>query len=635
MEKLNQWMLAAILTICGAMTMGLTSCTDSIDNPVTPVTPEPEPEQQLSKYTIDEIRLAVRGGWIDEVMYSLTDQVKLYDIYEDGKCDVYDLSTTEVPEGAEVWDGETDPSLLDPSLLDAGTTTEEVSVVQYSGTWTVTNDLSKVSFVEKLNLDDYELMGALMLKTEMLFDEDSQFKALGGRVEKNDTLAVLIDKEADELLIIDTDDINLLINLYETGMITDGDAVATRAGGSTQTSEEIEKKIKEITDNKNYQRFLQPSLSVEDLKLSDWMGQFYKGLNPRLCDLSIPGARGIFTATYFRNENKDMMNEKIQYSFVTDLWKHGVRFFDLGAFDHSTFSTPESANYEYDDPLLNDPSGFRTLVFFMVTLKIALEEHPTETAIIMFNRPLNDQNYSLSYLKHFNNKADGYKEVTKLIHDVLAEYADITIMDYAPGIRLNDCRGKIVVMNCIDEEFMADGAKLGLNLYTRWSPWTLAAKSKGGMLRFPNGESAKIYEQTYKDYALEGNTEPTVKLDAISKTWDYAKGEPDVEAPVWVFNYAAGCLVNPAPSNGTRPTYRNYSFNSFYANPHVERLFRNNIGRKTGIVVFDYVGKSGRGSGTNSEFDCKGATAPLCVALNNFYMVKDHSISLDEGDTVK
>ena len=634
MEKLNQWMLAAILTISGAMVTGLTSCTNEIDNPVTLVTPEPEPEQQLSKYTIQEIRLAVQGGWIDEVMYSLTDQVKLYDIYEGGKCDVYDLSTTEVPEGAEVWDGETDPSLLDPSILDAGTTTEEVSVVQYSGTWTVTNDLSKVSFVEKLNLDDYELMGALMLKTEMLFDEDSQFKALGGRVEKNDTLAVLIDKEDDELLIIDTDDINLLINLYETGMITGGDAVTTRAGGSTQTSEEIEKKIKEITNDKNYQRLLQPFLSAEGLNMSDWMGQFYKGLNPRLCDISIPGARGAMTGFYTDSSVKDMMNEKTQYLAILNQWAQGVRFFDLGAFAHR-YKLPQSANYEYDDPVFSG-AGFPPLLWTaMLSLKALLEKYPTETAIIMFDRPLNDQNYSDSYLKYFNNKADGYKEVSQLLHNAMVENNNITIVNYAPGIRLNDCRGKIVVMNCIDDEFRADGAKLGLNLKTKLSPWTLGTNGNSGMCDFPNGESAMIYEQIFKDYALEGNAEPTAKLDAISKAWYYAKRQTQSESPVWIFNYAAGCLVNPAPSSGTRPTYRNYSFNSFYANPHVERLLRKNIGYKTGIVVLDFVGKNGRGSGTNCEFDCKGAIAPLYIALNNFYLVKGRRISLDEGDTAK
>lgn len=98
--------------------MGLTSCTDSIDNPVTPVTPEPEPEQKLSKYTVEQIRNEVMGLSLDPVMYAYSDMMKLYDIDEDGQCAVYELSTVEVTEGAEEWDGESDPSLLDP-----GTTT--------------------------------------------------------------------------------------------------------------------------------------------------------------------------------------------------------------------------------------------------------------------------------------------------------------------------------------------------------------------------------------------------------------------------------------------------------------------------------------------------------------------------------
>ena len=41
MKKSFTWMFAAILTICGA-TMMLTSCSDTIDNPVAPVNPGEE-----------------------------------------------------------------------------------------------------------------------------------------------------------------------------------------------------------------------------------------------------------------------------------------------------------------------------------------------------------------------------------------------------------------------------------------------------------------------------------------------------------------------------------------------------------------------------------------------------------------
>ena len=40
MKKFNLWMLAAILTVCGSMSMILTSCTESIDNPVIPTNPQ-------------------------------------------------------------------------------------------------------------------------------------------------------------------------------------------------------------------------------------------------------------------------------------------------------------------------------------------------------------------------------------------------------------------------------------------------------------------------------------------------------------------------------------------------------------------------------------------------------------------
>ena len=596
-KKISNLMLAAILTICG--TIALTSCTSEIDNPVVPVQPEEPMEQDVSKYSVDQIAATVQGCSVDPVMFVFTNQVRLYDIDADGSCDVYDLTLNE----------EDDPS------------DEDVNVIAYKGTWQVTNDLRRLHFVDALDLEGYDLMGGLMLQTEMQFDEGSKFKALGGGVEVKDTLAVLRDTEDGELLFIDRNDADFLAYLSEAGLIQDSGNARTRAENSPLSNSEIEKKIKEIVGNENYRHLLQPILRFSNIDLSDWMGEFYKGLNPRICDMTIPGSH--LSLSYLERESnyESLSFSRLQFLNLEKQWANGVRFFDFGSFCISgnkvePFSFEPMAGYGEDD-----------LKTHLGTLKNLLKAHPNETAIIMFDRYLSDQNYFSPVYEILNLLPDK----GKLIYERLqSELKDILVMDYAPGIRLNDCRGKVLIMNRHDED--VEGCPLGLNLRDAWPPATTGNEA---VISFPNGEKGKVYVQALKNYYVEGKAAPKEKLDAVDRAWDYAKRMTGSAEPVWVINYAAGCLINPQPAQNTSPEYMNSPYNAFYLNPHVERLIANQVGdNKGGIILFDFVGKNGRQC-RDSEFDCNGFAAPVYTTINNFFLVKHHKISLDEGDLVK
>ena len=84
----------------------------------------------------------------------------------------------------------------------------------------------------------------------------------------------------------------------------------------------------------------------------------------------------------------------------------------------------------------------------------------------------------------------------------------------------------------------------------------------------------------------------------------------------------------------TKNNYKNYSFNAYQQNENAEKQLKKDFA-KVGIVVFDFVGKGGRGVNKLIDFDCQGLQAPQLVEARNFYAVKNHKISLEVGDIVK
>lgn len=82
MRRLNLWMLAALLTICGTMTMGLTSCSD-VDNPVT--------NTGITEADMKQASIGLRLDLTDIVLG--TDRVRIWDFKEDNKFVAYDLYT--------------------------------------------------------------------------------------------------------------------------------------------------------------------------------------------------------------------------------------------------------------------------------------------------------------------------------------------------------------------------------------------------------------------------------------------------------------------------------------------------------------------------------------------------------------
>ena len=142
---MKKWMRAAILTLCGTLSLAMTSCTEE-DNPSNPVE---NPDQ--SKYTLEQLQTIAHGAWLDEMQLTATDNVRLYNIDDNGQCDIYDFANNDEEEEDE---------------NDNATT--------YTGTWSVTRDLSKLHFIDQLNISGFELIGGLMIQVKMKIDENAE-----------------------------------------------------------------------------------------------------------------------------------------------------------------------------------------------------------------------------------------------------------------------------------------------------------------------------------------------------------------------------------------------------------------------------------------------------------------------------
>lgn len=442
---MKDWMRAAILTLCGTLTFGMTSCTND-DNPSTPVE---NPDQ--SKYSIEQLQTIAQGAWLDEMQLTVSDDVRLYNIEKNGECNIYDFSNDDDDE-------------------------EDGNVTTYNGTWSVTSDLSKLHFIDQLNTSGFELMGGLMIKVKMKIDESVEpyktFAANGFKyeVEVKDTLAMLRNQQTGDMAFINRSDANLIAMILETGQFAN--KAATRADSKT---------VEYLNPVSLYNMF------GKKLDNSSYMQVHYQGLNPRICDMSILGAGAAPTA-YLSKEigRNNLIDFKRQYLSIKELWNLGVRYFDLG-------TIYEKGGYGFYDEDMKYLYPNVTPQKLFQELSTLLKEYPKETAIIMLDQAPNLDNKTM-------------QSISGWVYNQLKEAfgTDRLVLNYGPELRLDDCRGKLIVMNNYEAP-LADNP-MGVCMRSLWSN-----DIKTGEVVFPNGKKAKATVQAYNTVELFKNPEKTRK----------------------------------------------------------------------------------------------------------------------------
>ena len=564
---------AAILTVCSALT--LTGCVEK-DNSSS------QPSGQY-KYTTEQIKSTVVGMWLDETKITPDDTERLYEITDDGLCNLYDLVI-----------GESN-----------GETVEVEGMTTYSGTWSVTNETAKLDFVNKLNLDGFELMGALMLKTELQISEsDNAMKQIAAsgllpNLEMKDTLAVLRNADG-EVMFLNRYDANLFAMLVETGQLSSEEAAA-RAATRAMTEEDIQRKISAIKSLKQLNDiFVGKNAAFVN---HEYMFFDFGLINPRVCDMSILGAAAV--PSYYVKETKEPnsmpVGLKRQYLSVTQLWNLGVRFFDLGCFykpgqeDTYGFYDPD-ADYRYTDV---------TPIDIFKELKGLLESNPREVAILKFSAaPNTDEGHLKMNVLQLNDELENV-------------FGNRLLKQYGPDLRLNDCEGKVIVMNSFPYEvgIMAMGLQLG-------SIWKDDSPSED--LYFPNGEKGTV--SVYLSKKVVNKDDADINIHNVKGHIDFANESAMFIKPAWVITNLSSYVSNSGQ--------RYYSMMANIMNEAVAKELLSKKYAKTGIVIVDFIGKNSR---VNEPlgFAPKGADIIVPIIGTNYYAATNHLISFDKGDMPK
>jgi hypothetical protein len=236
-----------------------------------------------------------------------------------------------------------------------------------------------------------------------------------------------------------------------------------------------------------------------------------------------------------------------------------------------------------------------------------LNEHPTETAIIMLDQAPNLDNKQM-------------QEVALGIYNQLNEAfgADRLAMNYGPNLRLNDCRGKLIVMN--NCEAPLSETKMGVCMRDLWIKAVIT-----GEIDFPDNGSAMGIVQANTFVGISSIDE---KISQMRTTLEFADRSAKSIEPTWVINHVCG-------REGFPGMVMTYLLNASSMNESFTYILMDRNHSKTGIVVADFIGINHEHEDALITINPNGVNFIAPIIGTNYYASKNHLISLDEGDVVK
>lgn len=297
---------------------------------------------------------------------------------------------------------------------------------------------------------------------------------------------------------------------------------------------------------------------------AEWMTEIYtkNGENPRICDMNIPGTHDTFTYYYFAHTHVFSRWVCTQVKPISGQWEAGARVFDF--------------RLAYDDGNDKDDMGLYHTKYLHISFEKALQEivdqldkHPGEMAIA-----------SLA----FDGKTEkNYIPVTQATLKKFADKGKI-VLNPAPDVRLNDCKGKIIVM--YSYEFTSERDKLyGPLLYishgNQYSKSTLSfpkdGKTQDVIITYQN-----LYEQAGGVDTETNSSFWTVKRDYFEACYlDFQKFRRR-ESTVWSWNQLNAYTGNYLTMS--------YSQNAEVMHPWAVNFVLQRKNTPLGIITMDFIG---------------------------------------------
>ena len=315
--------------------------------------------------------------------------------------------------------------------------------------------------------------------------------------------------------------------------------------------------------------------NVSQTNYAEWMTEIYtkKGKNPRICDMNIPGSHDTFTYYYYKHTHTFSRWVCTQVEPISGQWEAGGRVFNF--------------RLAYDKDKNPDCMGLYLTKYLYINFEKALQEivdqldkHPGETAI--------------ASLAFDGDKGDNYISLTQATLKKFADKGKI-VLKPTPDVRLNDCKGKIIVMYTYEFGDKRDelyGPLLYIGSGNQYSKSMLAFPKDGKTM-----DATMTYQNLYEmTSSFRSNSEFYQHKKEAFETcfWEFQKFRAQ-EATVWSWNQLNAYIGNYVTMS--------YSQNAEVIHPWAVNFVLQHKNSPFGIITMDFIGSDDywEGYSTNCE----------------------------------
>ena len=500
-RKNFNWMYAAILSFCGMVS--LTSCGDSDEGLVQLQSPE---ESYGSEFV---------GNWATDN----SDGNKGYEgygIYADGRFEYYTVAFSEEGNG-------------------------EMKVDSLSGTWT-----PLMSIPNKWDSQATEPLKGVEVQFAAQAEDGTQL---------TDTL--IMEKMDDDYTLMWASELNRIAE-----SLASSETATTRGWGSFWSSvknvyNNVVNTIKKIAYPAS--NYLTWRINGESQKIvsgyADWMRDIYGDVNPKICEMSIPGTHDSFTYNYSGLVSLvTARGVKTQGLDIAHQWAAGVRSFDV------RMNRRGSTLGMYHGPFYLGLSLSQALN----EIRNQLKAHPKEMAIVFLQF----------------EECSATDEYCKMVYDIVQQLKrEGYVANPKADMRLNDCRGKMIFV----QRYYTSKYKVGARRYGDSTLYFY--NDNGGCIGSTGFNFCDIY--TNKD-GESASSFYSRKQASMTRAFEKAANASSSQN-LWTSNGASGYYASISTAYITYAC-NNPSEVAHVMNPWVKKYLDGHKGKKTGIVSLDFAG---------------------------------------------
>lgn len=328
-----------------------------------------------------------------------------------------------------------------------------------------------------------------------------------------------------------------------------------------------------------------------DTNYAEWMGEIYtaQGLNPRLCDMNLPGTNQ--SCTHYMVNSEYFASAKASYNRTQTVdiptqWNAGVRVFEG---DMKSDDTDLGIIMTMSHSYACEMDSWKAVQKIVQELRA----HSTETAI---------------FFLRFEDEDEAAKEECRYsaYRWITGFYKNDIIINPKPDITLKECAGKLIIMQGWDSNNSDPNNRLGPSFKMGSNEYTT-----NGYIKFFNTDTpteCKFYTQNLNMNTTTGRCASfwNQKRIALTQCFEETNKTKSSSECVWAANYVSAYV-------GGNWLHKSYAKSANTMNPWMVYYADKNKSQKMGIVFMDF-------ASSNDKFDgyyTNGEMLPRIIAETN------------------